>query len=510
MAKIKNNKNKVENFTVTIDPYERTAYRFTDQEVSIVDLNKSIPKNGYFISYLKFKDIATSTIAIPMETSEEDLQSAVSIKAYEELSLDASLDYKIVFTEVQSQMQGNDKLFNVFAVDTSFILKTFQDIVKKTTFMDTIVAAPLLYGSLYKKAILQNNSVDCFICLEKDDAFLSIYINGEYFTSRPIRFNLGYIKDKYCELTGERISEEVFFKILKTKGLELDESRQYVNNDLNSIFEDCLFYINDTINIVNRVYNMKIKNVYVDSHIGVIKNLDDFTQKKLDVDAKNLVIGNLAINAKDFDIPQEHNLMAVASKYKNEEEFTFSPFTRPPSFSKRQSGKFILACIIGALAGAGYPIYNYAVGYTLQLDSQILSSELSELSVEADRIKAKIEQIKNEQKRVEELNKKEEEKLTFREKLLTEIQDKKNNYSMKGQNIFELTNLINANEVQITAIRDLEQNMTITVVSDNDKKITNLIKDINKVPKYSVDTKKISLNKAANNYESNITIEIMR
>ena len=81
---------------------------------------------------------------------------------------------------------------------------------------------------------------------------------------------------------------------------------------------------------------------------------------------------------------------------------------------------------------------------------------------------------------------------------------------MKGQNIFELTNLINTNEVQVTAIRDLEQNMTITVVSDNDKKITNLIKDINKVPKYSVDTKKISLNKAANSYESNITIEIMR
>ena len=135
---------------------------------------------------------------------------------------------------------------------------------------------------------------------------------------------------------------------------------------------------------------------------------------------------------------------------------------------------------------------------------------MSELSVEADRIKAKIEQIKNEQKRVDELNRKEEEKLTFREKLLTEIQDKKNNYSMKGQNIFELTNLINANEVQVTAIRDLEQNMTITVVSDNDKKITNLIKDINKVPKYSVDTKKISLNKAANSYESNITIEIMR
>ena len=135
---------------------------------------------------------------------------------------------------------------------------------------------------------------------------------------------------------------------------------------------------------------------------------------------------------------------------------------------------------------------------------------MSELSVEADRIKAKIEQIKNEQKRVDELNRKEEEKLTFREKLLTEIQDKKNNYSMKGQNIFELTNLINANEVQVTAIKDLEQNMTITVVSDNDKKITNLIKDINKVPKYSVDTKKISLNKAANSYESNITIEIMR
>ena len=53
-----------------------------------------------------------------------------------------------------------------------------------------------------------------------------------------------------------------------------------------------------------------------------------------------------------------------------------------------------------------------------------------------------------------------------------------------------------------------DKNLTVTVVSDNEKRITQLIKDISKMPKYSVNTKKIKEDRQNNEYESNISIEI--
>ena len=79
---------------------------------------------------------------------------------------------------------------------------------------------------------------------------------------------------------------------------------------------------------------------------------------------------------------------------------------------------------------------------------------------------------------------------------------------MKGLNLFEITDMINSNSVFITNIKNNDKNLTVAVVSDNEKRITQLIKDISKMPKYSVNTKKIKEDKQNNEYESDISIEI--
>ena len=72
----------------------------------------------------------------------------------------------------------------------------------------------------------------------------------------------------------------------------------------------------------------------------------------------------------------------------------------------------------------------------------------------------------------------------------------------------EITDMINNNSIFITNIKNNDKNLTVTVVSDNEKRITQLIKDISKMPKYSVNTKKIKEDRQNNEYESNISIEI--
>ena len=79
---------------------------------------------------------------------------------------------------------------------------------------------------------------------------------------------------------------------------------------------------------------------------------------------------------------------------------------------------------------------------------------------------------------------------------------------MKGLNLFEITDMINNNSIFITNIKNNDKNLTVTVVSDNEKRITQLIKDISKDEKYLVNTKKISSDDAKHEYESNISIEI--
>ena len=79
---------------------------------------------------------------------------------------------------------------------------------------------------------------------------------------------------------------------------------------------------------------------------------------------------------------------------------------------------------------------------------------------------------------------------------------------MKGLNLFKITDILNLNAVFITNIINNDKNLTITVVSDNEKRITQLIKDIAKDERYSVNTKKIRSDDAKREYESNISIEI--
>ena len=155
-----------------------------------------------------------------------------------------------------------------------------------------------------------------------------------------------------------------------------------------------------------------------------------------------------------------------------------------------------------------YPAYNYIAGLVLEKDSARLNDEYSVLNAQEMQIKETLAKISREQEAVKEQTQKENEKLNFRKGLLAEIENKKDNYAMKGLNLFKITDILNLNAVYITNIVNNDRNLTITAVSDNEKRITQLIKDISKDEKYLVNTKKIRSDDAKHEYESNISIEI--
>lgn len=80
------NKNEVANI-VTHDPYLQTSYAFSGNKISQIDLSKA-NKNSFFMSYIKYKDMITGSVEIPLSTDEDDISNLITIKAYEQFGLD--------------------------------------------------------------------------------------------------------------------------------------------------------------------------------------------------------------------------------------------------------------------------------------------------------------------------------------------------------------------------------------------------------------------------------------
>ncbi|WP_336613426.1 hypothetical protein [Campylobacter californiensis] len=205
-------------------------------------------------------------------------------------------------------------------------------------------------------------------------------------------------------------------------------------------------------------------------------------------------------------------MMALIARLTKEEdyqaEFNFSSFLRPQPFTKRTSGKFILSCGAASLLAVAYPAYNYLGGYYLEQSIPVLTQELIDLKNESNRIRISLAGLQKEKEQMQDMLVKDRQKLEFRENLLTQISDKKNEYAMKGINIFEISQIINQNKVKVSNIFGKDRNMTFAVQSNDEKNITELIKQIAQTAKYSINTKRIDFNKVQNVYESNVSVEI--
>ena len=97
---------------VTLDPYEYKGFRYHNSGVDAFNLSKAANKRDFFISYIEYKDLITSTIDIPRSVDSDDIENIISVKIYEELSLDPAVDYKIIYFETQTS--GENRIFNVF------------------------------------------------------------------------------------------------------------------------------------------------------------------------------------------------------------------------------------------------------------------------------------------------------------------------------------------------------------------------------------------------------------
>ncbi|MCF6244729.1 MAG: hypothetical protein L3J43_06800 [Sulfurovum sp.] len=433
--------------------------------------------SNYIVSYLSNKDMINTVVHLSRSIPEEDVADILDIKAYEELGLDQASDYIISSIEVETAAEERE--FHIFVAEPSVINELYLPIREKTKYVDLLIPAPLLYKSLYRKEILNSTGVHCFIYFTKKDAFVTLYKNGEYLYAKSIEFSLEQIYDKFCELAGEKVDEKEFYKILETEGLKTT-NYEYQQN-LIKIFGEVFININDIIIYGKRAFNLdEIHKMFIGSAKGPIVGLDEYSQNYLGLESVDLNF-NYSMNNDEWYTDQLQYMMLLSSYDYMEDErsiVNLTMFPRAPSFTNRASGQFIIATLAATAIGLAYPLYYLAGSYVNDAKIYALDIQNNKLQEESEKYK-KI--LGTKKKEIEVLDGKIDmltTKYGGKTKTLTAIYDKKVNYRLKSGLLHQIADELTDYDVNIDTLASTNDTLWASLVSSNDRKLTELIKYI--------------------------------
>ncbi|KYJ87457.1 hypothetical protein [Sulfurovum riftiae] len=461
---------------VTLDAYTDKKYIFKGKKLD--PLKKlTYNKANFIASYVSNKDIITTTVHLSRSVPEEDVQDILDIKAYEELGLDQASDYVISYEEVNTTAEERE--FHIFVAEPEGLNSLFLPVKDQTKYLDLIIPAPLLYKSIYKREILRDSGVHCFVYFNTYDASVTFYNNGEYLYSKSIDFSLEYMYDKYCELVGEKIDEKEFFTVLESEGLKTTDSTYQQN--LMKLFGEIFITINDIIIYVKRAFKLEtVDNMFIGSVQGPIIGLDDYSENYLGLQSADFNF-DYQISSDEWYTDQLQYLMLLSSLDYLEDETSvvnLTMFPRPPAFLNRASGQFIVATVAAISLGLAYPLVYLVGSYANEAKIYALTIQNNKLTAEANRYKKilgeKKQIIAGLDKRIAALSKTYSDKT----KTLTSIYDKKVNYRLKSELLYTIADDLAKHDVHVDNLYTKENTIWLSLVSSDDRKLTELIKYI--------------------------------
>lgn len=442
-------------------------------------------KDQFAIAYLNTKEFINAQIEISKNIPDEDLYDAINSKAYDELALDQAIEYQIQYIETFNNLDEENRHFHVFIVDPLEVTQTFTNTIEKIKYLDIITPAPLLLKSLYAKEIIDSNGVHCFVYIQENDAFVTIYRDREFVYTKSIRYSLVDMHERFCELYGERVEYQSFFNFYTKESLKTTES-DYKEHFIR-LYKELFANVNDILTYTKRAFEIeKFEYVYVGSQSETVTKLDEMLEVELSIKA-GVFEFDYGFENGDLFIDQLHALMHIYTTLSPEDRYecNFTVYHRPPAFVKRESGKIILLTAASFALAFAYPITYWILNYAQILQQDLLKQEYKEVH----NIKITREStIKNKlADKAKALTLLEEEKTDYHNKknTLIKIHKVKVNYPMKAKLLATLTYDLNKYGVKMESLNYEETNTTkkfdLNLVSSKDRKITKLVQHLTKV-----------------------------
>jgi hypothetical protein len=480
-----------------------------------VTATPSYAKNQYVISFLDTHSFINAKIEISKNIPQEDLADAIFNKVYDELALDQAVEYQIQFIETFANLDAENRHFNVFIVDPLTITQTYRDVVDRIKYIDTIIPAPLLLKSLYTKELIDNGGVHCFVYIQENDAFVTVYNEKEFVYTKSIKYSLLQMHERFCELYGERVEYKEFVDFISTQNLK--ETQSNYKRFIIKLYEELFANINDILTYLKRAFELeKIEHIYIGAQVPMITTLDEMIEVELNIKAGDFNF-NYGFQSNDVFIEQMHALMHIYTTLPLSEKYetNFTVFHRPPQFSKRESGKLLIVIAASIAIAFAYPITYWILTYAQTLQYNLLSQEYAEIHNIKITREATIKNKEADKEKALALLNKEKDEYTDKKNTLIKIHDVKANYPMKAKLLSTLTKDLNDYEVRLEALsygeKESTKELTLNLVSENDKKITKLVEHLTKAHQgiFKFSLHEISYKEESKKYFSKLKVELL-
>jgi hypothetical protein len=494
---------------------------YTNEYVSGVSssLSKSTSpvylKEQFVCSYLNTQSYISNQIEISKNIPDEDILDAINIKIYDELGLDQAIEYQVQYIETFNNSDGENRHFQVFIVDPSEITQTYKEVLQKIKYIDVITPTPLLIKSLYSKEIITDNGIHCFIYFEENDAFITIYNEKEFVYTKSLKYSLVDMHERFCELYGERIEYTDFIRFLSTQNLKYTESE--FKEFILKLYKEIFANVNDVLTYAKKAFEIeKVEHIYIGSQIEMASKLYEIAEVELNIPTSDFNF-DYGFDSNKIYIDQIHSLMHITTALNDTEKYlcNFSVFHRPPKFTQRESGKFIMLIAISFFIAFSYPIAYWVASYMQDLQYKLLQSGYSEIHAEKTTRQASIKSQEAERSKALSFLKMEKDNYTSKKNTLIKIHDVKVNYPMKAKLITNLTSDLNKYAVKLEKIHYSQEEknnfFTLNLVSSKDKKITQLLEYLTKKHdnKFKFSLEDILFNEDKKLYFSELKVNIL-
>ena len=247
------------------------------------------------------------------------------------------------------------------------------------------------------------------------------------------------------------------------------------------IFAEVFITINDIIIYAKRAFELeRIDQMFIGTASGPVIGLDDYSQNYLGLQSAEFNF-TYNIECEEWYTDQLQYLMLLNTFDYLEDELSIVNLTRyprPPSFVNRASGQFIISTFAAISLGLAYPL-AYLVGsyindasiYALNLQNEKVSKEAQKYKKLLGEKKAIIIELDN---KIAKLS----ENYQAKTKTLTSIYDKKVNYRLKSGIFHTMAEELDKYGVHVEQMRSDNDTVWLSLVSSEDRKLTELIKYI--------------------------------
>lgn len=392
-----------------IDPFNEDILTFDGKNFDI-----EVAKQGLVGSRITYSDIILHSFKISTTSSEEEIANTVEIKMYEEAGLDIDKKYKISYVKKELDYEET-YLVEAFAIEIEKIEQRLESVLEKSSYIDYVALPFLSFSTLYKNKIIAPKS-DLFIYFGIHEAFLAIYSEGKYLSTKSL-INLTDIVKK-LDLAGVEITPDELREHLHVKGLEpsaYERGETVLFNELENIFSEIFTKVNDVVIYNRSVFGFeKIDRIFLSMQNGRIKGVKEFMTN----------FGYTNIGIHDFNLfkhqPQSNFFSHILTSYIFDELkegnnlLNFTIYPRKAPLYKREVGKIIIVASLILTLFGGYIGYLYSQIDSLELEQQDLDLRYNQV-------------LKNYKRYNQELNKFQTE--------LSEISQERQKYSQRYKNI---------------------------------------------------------------------------